>query len=133
MAHRCRQSSTNGPSVLLRLAAVHWLSPDRDVGAAVGGEGLAVPASPAVAQPEAGELGHQIELGGPRVAERDCPVFAGSAVELHVMAAVLLAGVVEGVGDDPAGACPVAQDVLPGRQITQVRDAGLDDEAATGG
>src|SRR6516225_2608024 len=49
----------------LRLLAIDRLFPDRDVRAAVGGERLAVPATPAVTQPESGEPGHQVEFGGP--------------------------------------------------------------------
>jgi len=49
------------------------------------------------------------------------------------MAAVLLGGMVKAVADDPPGACPVSQDVLSGRQVAQVRDGGLDHEAAARG
>jgi len=63
----------------LRLLAIDRLFPDRDVRAAVGGERFAVPASPAVTQPESAELGHQVEFGGPHVAERKGFIFASRA------------------------------------------------------
>src|ERR1700722_5977712 len=109
------------------------LAPDRDVRAAVGGEGLPVPPGPAVTQPEPGELRHQVELGWPDVAERDGPVLPHPVGELDVVAPVLLGGVVKAVADDPPGAGPVGQDVLPGWQVAQVRDPGLDHEAPARG
>src|ERR1022692_4003036 len=100
---------------------------------AVGSERLLIPVGPAVTQLESGELRHQVEFGWPYVAVRDRPVLRRPIGELGVMAAVLLGGVVEAVTDDPPRACPVCQDVLPGRQVAQVRDLCLDHEAATRG
>jgi hypothetical protein len=45
--------------------------PDGDVRVALGGERLALPAGPTLLELHAGELGHQVELGRPDVAERD--------------------------------------------------------------
>src|SRR4051812_6047717 len=45
------------------------LLPDGDVLAALVGERRAVPVLPAVTQPQAGDAGHEVELGGPHVAE----------------------------------------------------------------
>jgi hypothetical protein len=43
--------------------------PDGDVLGALAGERLALPAAPALAQRQAGDASHQVELGGPDVAE----------------------------------------------------------------
>ena len=47
------------------------LLPDRDVLAALGGERRAVPVGPAGPAGHPGQAGHQVEFGGPDVAERD--------------------------------------------------------------
>ena len=47
------------------------LLPDRDVGSALARERLALPPAPALAQPQAGDPRHQVELGRPDVAERN--------------------------------------------------------------
>src|SRR5689334_10075875 len=46
------------------------LLPDAHVFFALVGEGSAVPVFPPVNEAETGELGHQVELGGPHVPER---------------------------------------------------------------
>src|SRR6478752_9294792 len=58
------------------------LLPDGDVHRAVGGEWLAPPARPPVAQRHPGHLRHQVELSRPRVAERHrhAPVLAAVVV-----------------------------------------------------
>ena len=47
-----------------------WFLPDRDVAAAVAGEGGAVPVAPPLAQAQAGQPRHEAQLGRPHVAVR---------------------------------------------------------------
>lgn len=47
-------------------ARSRWPGVERDAQRAVGGEGLAAPAGPAVAQLKAGQPGHQVEFGRAR-------------------------------------------------------------------
>nr|WP_203453765.1 GTP-binding protein [Jiangella aurantiaca] len=51
---------------------------DGHVLGALSGERAAVPAGPAVAQPQSGDAGHQVQLGRPRVAGGGGPQFGGA-------------------------------------------------------
>ena len=68
------------------------LLPDRDVLAALAGERLAPPPAPAVAQAHPGELRHQVELGGPHVAERDRQALDAAVDDLEVVRDQALVG-----------------------------------------
>ena len=100
--------------------------------AALAGEGLARPPVPALAQPQPGELGHQVELGRPHIPERDRPVLAAAVGDLDVVRAHRLRGDVVDVERPLRRAHVERHHVLPGRQPPQLGHVNLDDEAAAG-
>src|SRR6266581_882100 len=63
------------------------LLPDRDMLAAVAGEGLPRPPVPPLAQTQPCELGHQVELGRPHIPERHRGVLATAVHDLDVVPA----------------------------------------------
>src|SRR3954453_244351 len=105
------------------------LGPYRDMFAARARERLALEAAPAIAQRHARELGHQVELGGPGIAERARVADrAAAGRDLEVMRDQALVGDVVLVEADP-----VLTDVprfhgLPRRQPLEARDPDLDHE-----
>src|SRR5437588_4744552 len=64
---------------------VSWLLPDGDVLRALGGERGAIPVGPAFAQPQAGELSHEVELAGGGRAKRHRDASPGSVDEREVV------------------------------------------------
>ena len=100
--------------------------------AAVARERLALPSAPALAQAHPGELRHQVELGGPRVAERDRETFDLPVDDLEVMRREPLVRDVVLV-DAPSRLAHVeGVERLAGREPLELGDADLDDEAAAG-
>jgi len=101
------------------------------MGAAVAGERLPIPAAPPLTQPHPGELGHQIELGRPHVAERCRRPLEVAVDEVEVMRRDDLRGHVVLV-DPPMRLAPVEDaERLAGRQPLEIGDQDLDHEAAT--
>src|SRR5690349_13908479 len=85
MCWRHRHRSSAGPLV------------DRDVPSAPRADLGALPVAPAVAEPEAGEAGHEVELGGPGVADLDRVEADLAVADHHVLAPEALAhGIVLG-------------------------------------
>src|SRR3954463_7251738 len=91
--------SVHGIAVVAATAALagDLAAVDRDVALAVGGEGLAVPATPPISEPEAGQPGHQIELCRPSQASPDGSEVRPGGVESHVV-------LVEDLGERVVGA-----------------------------
>src|ERR1700733_11283146 len=78
---------------------------DADVAPAGGGEGLAVPAAPAVAQAQAGQAGHQVELrrAGQPQAERTQFDAVGAEVDMGLVEDLGHRVVAAGFEYDPPG------------------------------
>src|SRR3954447_3797758 len=101
--------------------------------AALARERLALEAAPALAQLQARELGHQVELGGPGVAERDRVADrAALGRDLEVMRDQALVDDVVLVEADPVLADVERLHGLSRRQPLEVRDPDLDHERPAG-
>src|ERR1700735_2255379 len=69
-AGRSRRASPQPSDPLMARGYSRGFLPYGDVGAAVAGEGLALPAAPPLAQGQPRDPGHQVELGRPQVTVR---------------------------------------------------------------
>src|SRR5438034_11067830 len=99
-------------------ASYSWMSPPSQVAA--------------LPQAHAGKLSHEVELRGPRVAERNRDALEPAVDEFEVMRGERLCYHVELI-NAPTGLAHVeGADGLAGRQPLETRDADLDHEAAAG-
>src|SRR5262249_31531922 len=104
-----------------------------DVLPAVAREGCAVPVGPALGEGHAGDRGHQVELGGPGVAELAAAMLDLAVVaDEVVMRCASLGRDVERVGAEGGGTDVERHRDRAGRKATQVGYPQLHDEAATG-
>jgi hypothetical protein len=102
------------------------------VHAALAHERLSLPAGPALAQAHPGKLGHEVELGGPRVTERNREALESSVHDLEVMGREALRRDVVLVDPPSRLAQMEGAQGLTGRKPPEPGHAYLDDEAAAG-
>src|SRR4051812_34768270 len=109
-----------------------WLLPDADEALAVRVERLAGPARPTLDGSQAGQLGHEIELGRPDISERRRVAPDPAVLEEEVVGGQALAGDVVLVEPEALGRDPERPDGLAEWQALEVRQLDLDDELTAG-
>ena len=109
-----------------------WSLPDGDMLGAVAGKWLAIPAAPALPQGHACKPRHQVELGGPYIAEGRREHLKLAVGDPVVMGNQALARDVVLVEPQPGISHSESPDCLTGRQPLQIRHTDLNDETPTG-
>src|SRR6476469_2985464 len=129
-AGRIREATPRLPRGPLRVSVGG--RPDRDVLAALARERLAIPAAPALAQAHACELGHQVELRRPYVAERHREEPPAPVDEREVVRDEALVRDVVLVDTPVRRTCVEDVERLTRRQAPKAGHADLDHEGAAG-